>query len=337
MELLFLCTPNSSTEFNFLNDHDINVETRGSNFFYLNKFMISEARSLFHINFLVIELDAIKDSHNEIIKCFNSIPLIYDFRVIFYSRKLLEFDSELFNLMIENKIYNMVYGEKTEDIREMMLKAVSEEGLSYDDHIKTDAEEGKVIYDYSNANNVRIAVTSLHNGAGCTSIAFQLANFIVRSSGRAAYSEVNESGHLSVIAEYYRLEQIKEGLFRHKDVDYYLDSGYSDGYNFTIFDFGYFDNYKDVIEVFKDFDIVLFVCGSKPYEVKNLSKLDFQKEFSENVLFNFCPDKLYLKDYEKENRDVHFLKYAPSLFNEGDNSEIYLSVLEKYKLVERVV
>lgn len=326
MNLHYLCTNKNSHIFDFLEEtNDITISKSVGKGYYLNKFMVTEARNFYHINFLAIDIEALKD--DEIMRSFLGLNLMYDFRIIIVDKEM-KFDSEKFNLYIENKFFNLIYGS-SEQIKDYIKKSVSAEGMDHDDHIRIDKNTGRKKYNF-NSKDIKIGVFSLHSSAGATSLSFQLANFIVGSSGKALYSEINNSGHLKEIIEFYKLENKSDDVYRYKDVDYYLNQKFSEGYNFSIFDMGLVDNYSQ--EHFETFDILLFVCGSKPYQIKNLKKLSFENMIEENILLNFCAEssRIYFKEFEKENRTINFLEYAPSLFNEEKNSEVFIKLLSEY-------
>ncbi len=329
--LLYLTSTKNNGVFDFLeNDKNIIIKKRTGEF-YLKKYITHEMKNLLHNQFLAIDLSALKDSDDEIIESIQAIKMLYDIRIIVYAVDLKP-GSTLLKMLINEKIYNIVTGDTNAEIQRVILKCISPEGLDYDDSQRLlNPDESDIRKQFKfNASDVKVAIAGTHSRAGCTSTAFNLAVFLSLSGAKVSYTEASDNEHLRSIIDYYEFDKIEESQYRYKDIDFFLNKSFSSGYNFQIFDLGVLN--QNTEKIFKAFDVKLLCVGSKPYEFSSLNNHRDIEDFKHHMLINFSPEKgrIKFKTLESENRKIHFLGYAPSLFNEERNGSIFTEILNEY-------
>jgi len=331
--LLYLTSNENNGVFDFLEESRNFIIKKLSGEFYLKKYVTSDMKNLSHNQYVAIDLKALKDTEDEIIQAIQGIKMLYSSRIIIYAVGI-KAGSSILKRLIDEKIYNIVTGDSVAEINQVILKCVSPEGLDYDDSVrllKPDEITKRKQYLFKD-KDIKIAVAGAHGRSGSTAVAFMLTSFLSISGAKVSYTEASEKSDLKLIADYYEFDKVDDIQYNYRNIDFYSQRSIpiGNGYNFLIVDLGELNEFTT--RIFKAFDIKLLCVGSKPYELCHLDAHKDIDDFQHHLLINFANEqgRVRFKKYESETRKIHYLSYAPSLFNEEGNASIFLDVLKNY-------
>lgn len=331
--LLYLTSNENNGVFDFLEESKNFIIKKLSGEFYLKKYVTQDMKNLSHNQYVAIDLKAVKDSEDDIIASIRAIKMLYSSRIIIYAAGVKAGSSILIRL-IDEKIYNIVTGDTVAEIKQVILKCISPDGLGYDDSKRLLAQEEnskRKKYMFKD-KDIKIAIAGAHGHSGATSIAFMLTAFLSISGAKVSYTEASEKCDLKHIADYYDFDRVDELQYNFRNIDFFTGRSIptESGYNFLIVDLGELNDFTT--RIFRAFDVKILCVGAKPYEIVNINRHIDIAEFNHHLLVNFSPEegRIKFKKYETENRKVHYLCYAPSLFNEEGNASIFLDILKDY-------
>ena len=83
-----------------------------------------------------------------------------------------------------------------------------------------------------------------------------------------------------------------------------------------------------------DTDILLLICGTKPYEVAHTMKL--LEQYETKTAFVLCPfvesalQNTYVEAFQTDYHKVFFLEYQPDCMNGSPNAKIFRTIIERY-------
>jgi hypothetical protein len=325
--LLYLSSNENIGIFDFLSKEKGMVIKKLSGEFYLKKFVIHDMRNLSHYSHFAIDLKALKDTENEIIEAIIAFKTMYDSRIIIFAEGLKRED-ELISRLIEEKIYNVIISKEIQEIKNEILKCLSDVGKREEDWNLKETYENQYIF---NNKNIKIAVVGVSSRVGTTTTAFNMARFLFNIGAKVSYTEANDSGHLKEIAAYYEFLKL-ENYYRYKGVEYYPNKQFPNDVNYQIFDLGSLN--KGNIAIFKSCDIKILCSGSKPYElIETYEAINSIKDVNYNILFSSISYEENLKirkSFENSKDNIHFLKYSPSLFDGKINEDIYKEIIKDF-------
>ena len=300
---------------------------------------------------LVIDISALDDSDDEVLKAIKSIRTLYDeVRIIIMAPTRLPGDkllSELFGLGILNIIATPDYLK----LKEELFLCLGDKGKSFKDalvfkEVKQNVEvvgkeRLKVV------SRVLVGVTSSQSRMGVTHNILTFAVYLRKLGFLVAVVEKNNSGSLEQIRIGHNEKLHTESYFTMYGVDFYpavLDKTkmkiiLDKTYNFILCDYGSIQQ-CDKADFLNCHEKVLIV-GSKTWELPYLNRI--LKEYPDNVLqqFHICfnlvyeKHKKYLKQAMKYADDkpmpVFFLDYNPEPFN-AESFTVAEEILEDYML-----
>ncbi|WP_406242047.1 hypothetical protein ACF3M2_14170 [Tissierella carlieri] len=345
--LLYLSSNENIELFDFLVEENGMLVEKLSGEFLLKKFVVHDMRNLSHFSYIAIDLEAIKDSIEDIIEGIKAFKTMYDARIILFTEKT---DVEYLNKIIdEANIYNIVSGKTIDKIQKEIRTCLGEQGMSkhyakmavnlgYDENQDIENNSGlslakeKSIKQFD-AKNIKIIVSGVMNRIGTTTTAMNLAAFLSELGAKVSYTEGNESNHLkSIIHSYFFFNNpIINDCFTDGKVDYYLQGNIPiDNYNFNIIDIGVLTPKN--LKVTEIGDINILCAGSKPYELSYLNEA--LKMLKEVVKFNITLPLELKEDIEKTDEykglKIHFAKYSPLLFDKSINTDTWKAILSDY-------
>ncbi|MGL5434569.1 MAG: hypothetical protein ACRDBO_04110 [Lachnospiraceae bacterium] len=295
--------------------------------FTLKKFVVYDMRNFSHITEIVLDRIAFIDTDNEFVEAVQEFLTMYEIRItVIYEG--LSAEQELYQGLLACKVGNLVCGETTEEIRQELTECLSEQGMEH--YLKPDRQVEKSERYQFHCRNVRIAIVSSQQRTGATTTACGLCSWLSMVGARVAYVEKNESGHLAWLAKSYGMEETAQGYMA--DGIYYGSDSWEGNANFVVYDIGeYQDAKRDVI---LDADLQIFVCGSKPYELRRTMYL--KKQFLEQQAWILCPFagagiELDIRELlEGEYHQVLFPEYQPEIMDGTANRMIYKNMITKY-------
>ncbi|WP_129721383.1 hypothetical protein [Xylanivirga thermophila] len=332
--LLYLTSNENLGLFDFLTDENGMLVKKLSGEFLLKKFVVHDMRNLSHFSYIAIDLEAIKDSEDDIIEAIKAFKTMYDSRIIIFAEKT---DRALLDRIIdETETYNIVTAQTVEKIKKEILVCVSPLGMTKDYLIKSmNLDLDIVIEDYLKysfmGDSIKIMVAGSMPRVGTTTTAINMACYLSSIGAKVSYTEANDSGHLSQIHScFFSNIPINDNYFTYSNVDYFFNSSIPVGmeYNFNIIDIGILKEKN--VKLFGIGDLKLLCGGTKPYEINELKAtlqlIDYDKNF--NIIL---PEALTdIKKGIPIKERVYSSKISADLFNSDINSKIWRTILSEY-------
>lgn len=344
--LLYLSSNQNIELFDFLmNEYSILVK-RLVGEFYLKKFVIHDMRNFSHCSFVAIDLEAIKDTEDEIIEAIVGFRSMYDSRIIIFAEGRGQGDTLLSRLYDEG-IYNFITAQTIEGIRKEILECVSTEGMSSEtayryklvppEQTENEKQAFPARYHF-NCEGLKIAVAGVGSRTGTTTTALNLAHYLSALGARVSYLEANKNGHIAMLPLFYKGISEKENYMEHKGVNYYTTRVKFEfsAFHFNILDIGVLGD--EYFEIYKKCDIRILCATSKPYELVALTeKLKWLGDTDMNLIFSFTPDSS--RDYvhrliKGNNIRCYFSGYSPDLFDGNANKVIWEDIVNDYVVAE---
>ena len=334
MMLLYLSSNDNVNLLDFLNDEHGIIIKKLSGTFSLRQFILSDLRSLDHFQYMVIDLNAIKDSNSDIMEAMSAYKKMFTSRLIFYIEDMKKHHDLALNL-IENGIFNIVTATDIEAIKVELLKSISDLGFSKREvmlklapdefSFKSSGEK----YKFSK-KEIKIAVTGVQHRVGTTTMAINLANYLSNIGAKVCYVEANEHDHLSKLPEFYQGMIMKEDVILYNSVKYLsLHSECHDEFDFIIYDMGVIDN-RIISAIINNCDAAILCATGKPYEVNDIEKhKNLLDKILVNTVFSFVAESDQHK-YLKLHKDIHFSNYTPNYFDEEVNEVIWTTVIKPF-------
>lgn len=334
--LLYLSSNQNIGIFDFLIQEKGLVIKKLSGEFHLKKFVIHDMKNLSHYSYVAIDLKAIKDTEDEIIEAVKAFKTIYDSRLILFAEGIDQ-ENELLSKLVEERIYNIITATSIEKIKEEILKSVSLEGMTYEDCLifmgksdfQSDINRSQYLFKHK---DIKIAVAGVSSKSGTTTTAFNLSNFLHSIGAKVSYTEANNNSHLNEIAAFYEFEQSSENFYKYRNLEYYPDKQFPNGYNFNVFDLGILS--PSTIPILKKCEVRIICAASKPYEITNINKVvESVSDTNLNTILSFTPEvgRIKLKNLlEKPDNKIYFAEYSPDLFDGKANEKIFKEILQEY-------
>lgn len=172
-------------------------------------------------------------------------------------------------------------------------------------------------------------MVSSQSRIGTTTTALGFAAWLGSVGARVAYVEKNGSGIIPFLRDAYEMEEEAGGCRLEKM--WYGTQTPGAGFHFLIEDYGTGRPEPDA-------DILLLVCGMKPYEMEHTMRLLGQYET--RAAFILCPfvekslRDTYAEAFQTDYHKVFFLEYQPDCMDGGPNAKVFKNVIGKYIAVE---
>lgn len=334
MMLLYLSSNDHINLLDFLNDEHGIIIKKLSGTFSLRQFVLGDLRSLNHFHYMVIDLNAIKDSNSDIMEAVNAYKKMFTSRLIFYIEDM-KVHCDLVHKLIENGIFNIVTATDIEVLKEELLKSISDLGISKREvMLKLNPNEASFnttlhAHEFSK-KEIKIAVTGVQHRVGTTTMAINLSNYLSSIGAKVCYVEANEHDHLSKLPAFYQGMTVKDDVILYNGVKYLsLHSECHDEFDFIIYDMGVI-NSKIIGAIRNNCDAAVLCATGKPYEMNDIKKhKSLLDKTSFNTVFSFVAEPDQHK-YLKLHKDIHFLNYTPNYFDGDINESIWLSVIKPF-------
>lgn len=296
--------------------------------YVLKQFIVYDMRNFSHFTEVVLDRMAFGDSDTEFAEAIEEFLTMYSARVTVIAEGLVQSDP-LFQALLDSGVGNIVCDTEIAAIQREIIECLSENGMTrYNPKERKKPENGVKQYRFD-CENVRIAVLSSQPRMGATTAAIGLCTWLKSVGAAVCYIEANASRHLSVLAKAYEMEQT-DGGFLSEGVHYRSESGQA--VNFLVYDVG--SDLATGQKVIDTADLLLLVCGTKPYEYPYTSKL--RKRLETNYVYILCPfvaeesrtdmAEALQSDYHK----VLFSEYQPEPTNGMANEKPFKIMISKY-------
>lgn len=332
--LLYLSSNDHINLLDFLNDEHGIIIKKLSGTFSLRQFVLGDLRSLNHFQYMVIDLNAIKDSNRDIMEAVNAYKKMFTSRLIFYIEDM-KVHHDLVHKLIENGVFNIVTATDIEALKAELLKSISDLGISKREVIlklnPNNVSFNTAIHAYEfSKKEIKIAVTGVQHRVGTTTMAINLANYLTSIGAKVCYVEANEHDHLSKLPVFYQGMTSKDDAILYNGVKYLsLYSECHDEFDFIIYDMGVI-NSKIIGAIRNNCEAAVLCATGKPYEMNDIEKhKSLIDKTSLNTVFSFVAESDQHK-YLKLHKDIHFSNYAPNYFDGEINESIWLSVIKQF-------
>lgn len=292
--------------------------------FILKQFVIYDMRNFSHCTELILDRGAFRDSDDAFVQAIEEFLTMYQARVTVIAEGLGQ-EEALFIKLLEAGIGNIVTERAIERQQEEIEECLSSQGLrKYRIREKQEIYHEGERYNFS-CSRIQIAVVGSQGRIGTTTVALGLANWLTEVGGRSCYVEANESGHMNCLAIDYEMVPNDEG-FVMDEVGYYNRQPTQE-YSFVVTDYG-------TGELETKPDILLLVCGTKPYELPHTLKLlDQYEDQCTTILFPFVVQehrRAYEGSFSTDKHRVLFLEYQPDCFDGVVNGNIFKTIIKPY-------
>lgn len=332
--LLYLTSNENVGLFDFITNEFGIIVKKLSGEFYLNKFVIHDAKNFSHFSYIAIDLESLQDEEDEIIESINAFQTMYDARIIFLAEKIEQ--TLLDRIIKETKIYNIITGQTIEKIQEEIRICISTQGMSKEQLLKSinlSMDESFFTFpQYSfMAENIKIILAGSMSRIGTTTAAINLCSYLASIGAKVSYTEANKNNHLKQIHDYFFSNiPIKNYSFFQGGVNYFFNGNLpTDNYNFNIIDIGVLTETNK--KIFDIAEIRILCGGTKPYEVPELLKTVELLDTDNCVIFLPQEGKTNMKKNIPYTLDqLHFIKSSLDLFDKNINLNIWQKILDPY-------
>jgi len=288
--------------------------------FNLSEFLNNSINKLGHIEMLFVDLNALNDRKEKLIEVIGAFKKYQNVKLGFYME---EVNIEVINDLIALDIFNIVTKTEVKELKKE-LEIVFTEGMS-ESYIKEKFGlalmlESKQTYNFSQKEMV-ISVAGAFQRIGTTTIALGFAMYLKSLGANVCYVEANKSGHLELIADYYKMKS-NGPLFGYNGIQLQkLGVANDEMFDVIIYDLGVLK--EKAVRGMLHSDISILVAGDKSTEIGDLGKAKEQLgEQNYNTIINFSNGE------KKEN--IHYLNQVKDMFSFKENEDVYNKMIENY-------
>lgn len=327
--LLYLTSDDNKDIFDFLIDRRIIIKKLVGEISF-KRFVIHDMKNLDHYSHIVVDLEALNDSQDEIIEAIIAFKMIYNSKIIIFAKEVNNIF--LSKIAKEADIYDIIIAKDPQDINDKMAMCLNQED-KFRDEVRRYVNRLNLKYSFPK-NNVKILVAGVKSIFGATKTAINLATSLAEIGASVSYTEVNGSGYLKKIANYY---EFKDSYYR--DIMFFDNGDVPLDFNFNIIDIGILKEKSLKIFNSKELGDVKILCGStKESEEEDLIKYLDDENSKVDVILNFTSDKERntAKKLLKGRKSLYFSDDSVALFD-TKNSQMFREILSEYIIENKKV
>lgn len=285
--------------------------------FSLKKFVIHEMKNLDHYSYVVVDLDALNDSEDEIIEAVIAFKMLYSPRLIILARDISML--LLYRIVNEAEFFDIVINKEDNFMEDFIM--CFEDSEEYGKSIRTYVKKINLKYSFP-YENVKILVGGIGSSFNTTKTAINIATFLSEIGAKVSFTEYN-TGYLQKISKYYGFEDNS-----YRDISFFFNGNIPLNYNFNVIDIGILKEKNLKIFNTEDFaEIKVVCCSVKQDEIDYL--IEFLNNFSldVNILLNYNTEK-EKKAAKKilNNKRIYFFNKSSGLFD-AKNASIYKEII----------
>lgn len=292
--------------------------------FMLKQFVIYDMRNFSHCTELVLDRIAFGDEDRDFAQAIEEFLTMYNARITVICEGLKESDP-LYRALLDAGVGNIVTNVEIRGMQEEIRQSLSSQGMTR--YAPKERKKPKVQGEHYRfmADGVRIAMSSSQSRIGTTTMALGFAAWLGSVGASVAYVEKNNSGIIPYLADAYEMDE-EAGGYRLEKMWYGTQTPDA-GFHFVLEDYG-------TGRPEADEDILLLVCGTKPYEIAHTMKL--LEQYETKAVFVLCPfveavlQDTYAEAFQTDYHKVFFLEYQPDCMNGSPNAKIFRNIVEKY-------
>lgn len=292
--------------------------------FMLKQFVIYDMRNFSHCTELVLDRIAFGDEDRDFAQAIEEFLTMYNARITVICEGLKESDP-LCRALLDAGVGNIVTNVEIRGMQEEIRQSLSSQGMTR--YVPKERKKMKVQGEHYHfmADGIKIAMISSQSRIGTTTTALGFAAWLGSVGASVAYVEKNTSGIIHYLSDAYEMDE-EAGGYRLEKMWYGTQTPDA-GFHFLLEDYG-----TGRPEV--DADILLLICGTKPYEVVHTMKL--LEHYETKAAFVFCPfvdaalQDTYAEAFQTDYHKVFFLEYQPDCMNGSPNAKIFKNIIERY-------
>lgn len=292
--------------------------------FMLKQFVIYDMRNFSHCTELVLDRIAFGDEDRDFAHAIEEFLTMYNARITVICEGLKESDP-LCRALLDAGVGNIVTNVEIRGMQEEIMQSLSGQGMTRYAPKKRKKVGGQGEHYRFMADNVRIAMLSSQSRIGTTTTALGFAAWLGSVGASVAYVERNGSGIIPYLSDAYEMDE-EAGGYRLEKMWYGTQTPDA-GVHFVLEDYG--TGRPDVDE-----DILLLVCGTKPYEIAHTMKL--LEQYETKTAFVLCPfvdvalQDTYVEAFQTDYHKIFFLEYQPDCMNGSSNAKIFKTIIGRY-------
>lgn len=249
---------------------------------------------------------------------------MYNARITVICEGLKESDP-LCRALLDAGVGNIVTNVEIRGMQEEIRQSLSSQGMTR--YVPKERKKMKVQGEHYHfmADGIKIAMISSQSRIGTTTTALGFAAWLGSVGASVAYVEKNTSGIIHYLSDAYEMDE-EAGGYRLEKMWYGTQTPDA-GFHFLLEDYG-------AGRLDADADILLLICGTKPYEIVHTMKL--LKQYETKAAFVLCPfvesalQDTYVEAFQTDYHKVFFLEYQPDCMNGSPNAKIYKTIIERY-------
>lgn len=323
--ILYLTSQEHTNLLDFLTEqgNSLPVKKMTGNFM-LKQFVIYDMRNFSHCTELVLDRIAFGDEDEAFAEAIAEFLTMYNARITVIQEGLKETEL-LFQALLSAGVGNIVTDTEITGIQGEIRQSLSAEGMTrYQPKERKKSGTKEVQYRFT-ADGVRIAMIGSQSRMGTTTAALGFAAWLGSVGGSAAYVELNGGGIIPYLSEAYEMDE-EAGGFRLEKM-WYGTQAPDAGFHFIIEDYGTGQEKSEA-------DILLLVCGTKPYEIT--ATMQLLRRYETRQAFILCPfvektlQAAYVEAFQTDYHKVFFWGYQPDCMDGKPNGKVYKMIVEKY-------
>lgn len=292
--------------------------------FMLKQFVIYDMRNFSHCTELVLDRIAFGDEDRDFAQAIEEFLTMYNARITVICEGLKESDP-LCRALLDAGVGNIVTNVEIRGMQEEIRQSLSDQGMTR--YAPKERKKPKVQGEHYRfmADGVRIAMLGSQSRIGTTTMALGFAAWLGSIGASVAYVEKNDSGIIPYLSDAYEMDE-EAGGYRLEKMWYGTQTPDA-GFHFVLEDYG-----TERPEV--DEDVLILVCGTKPYEIAHTMKL--LEQYETKTAFVLCPfvdvalQGTYAEAFQTDYHKVFFLEYQPDCMNGSPNAKIFKTIIGRY-------
>lgn len=292
--------------------------------FMLKQFVIYDMRNFSHCTELVLDRIAFGDEDGDFAHAIEEFLTMYNARITVICEGLKE-NVPLCKALLDIGVGNIVTSVDIREMQEEIRQSLSNRGMArYSPRERKKLQKREEHYQFA-ADGVRIAMVSSQSRIGTTTTALGFAAWLGSVGASVAYVEKNGSGIIPFLRDAYEMDEEAGGCRLEKM--WYGTQTPEAGFDFLIEDYG-------IGRPEADMDILLLVCGMKPYEIEHTMRLLGQYET--RPAFILCPfvekalQDTYAEAFQTDYHKIFFLGYQPDCMDGSPNAKVFKNIVERY-------
>lgn len=287
--------------------------------FALRQFVIRDMRNFSHCGELVLDRQAFREDDAGFAEAVKEFLTMYSARVTVICEGMKK-QSSLYQGLLDAGVENIVNGTEIAEIQSQIRHFLCS-GSKTGELSERCVERETYCF---RAEGVQIAVAGSQPRMGTTTAALGLAAWLGSTGAAACYVERNNSNVVSCLTEAYGMQPYRGG-FQMENM-WYGNGIPEDGYQFAVMDYGTGKIEKE--------DILLLICGAKPYELTHTMR--FLQQYEDRRAYVLCPfveeslREAYAEAFGSERHRILFLEYQPDCMDGSPNRKIFKEIVKNY-------